>query len=216
MVLCVQENNYNRTSTSSFCVGDFLLAASQVSQIAELQVVQRKTDDDDHHDSAAPAPAPAPISSSVTVDVSSSAETSPFPHFWEEVMGSGHGALTLRDDWQRAATLATQELGVKAVRFHGLFNEDMRIVTRSSEGALVYNWSSIGETGPGFCVNQTLGSVKTKGLLGYRRQLGLHAQGRDDAEARALLLPSGRLKLHGIHAHDGPQRAHYQPGARAV
>ena len=90
MVLCVQENNYNRTSTSSFCVGDFLLAASQVSQIAELQVVQRKTDDD-HHDSAAPAPAPAPapISSSVTVDVSSSAETSPFPHFWEEVMGSG-------------------------------------------------------------------------------------------------------------------------------
>ena len=91
MVLCVQENNYNRTSTSSFCVGDFLLAASQVSQIAELQVVQRKTDDDDTHDSAAPAPAPAPapISSSVTVDVSSSAETSPFPHFWEEVMGSG-------------------------------------------------------------------------------------------------------------------------------
>ena len=91
MFLCVQENNYNRTSTSSFCVGDFLLAASQVSQIAELQVVQRKTDDDDTYDSAAPAPAPAPapISSSVTVDVSSAAETSPFPHFWEEVMGSG-------------------------------------------------------------------------------------------------------------------------------
>ena len=76
-----------------------------------------------------------------------------------------HGALTLRDDWQRAATLATQELGVKAVRFHGLFNEDMRIVTRSSEGALVYNWSSIGETGPGFCVNQTLGS-QNQGFVG--------------------------------------------------
>jgi hypothetical protein len=31
------ENNYNRSTTSSFCVGEFLLAASQIVQVAEFQ-----------------------------------------------------------------------------------------------------------------------------------------------------------------------------------
>jgi hypothetical protein len=87
---------------------------------------------------------PATVSSTVMVDISSASSiTSPFPHFWEKVFGSGHGALTLRSDWQRAATEATKELGVKAVRFHGLFDEDMRILSRNATGGLVYNWSSI-------------------------------------------------------------------------
>ena len=44
------------------------------------------------------------VATTVAVDVSSAAATSPFPHFWEEIFGSAHGALTLRRDWQRAAT----------------------------------------------------------------------------------------------------------------
>ena len=42
------ENNYNRTSTASFCVGEFLLAASQVASVAEFQSVpspRLKSDD---------------------------------------------------------------------------------------------------------------------------------------------------------------------------
>ena len=86
------------------------------------------------------------VATTVTVDVSLDAATSPFPHFWEAMFGSGHGALTLRSDWQRAATQATEELGLKAVRFHGLFDEDMSILTRDPTGALVYNWSSIDQS----------------------------------------------------------------------
>ncbi len=86
---------------------------------------------------------PATIVADVNVDISSSGLTSPFPHFWERVFGSGHGALTLRSDWQRAATQATEELGLKAVRFHGLFDEDMHVLSRDQGGKLVYNWSSI-------------------------------------------------------------------------
>ena len=31
------ENNYNATTSSDFCVGDFLLAASEMAQLQELQ-----------------------------------------------------------------------------------------------------------------------------------------------------------------------------------
>ena len=89
---------------------------------------QLKTDD-----------SPATVAVTVTVDITSEASggnLSPFPHFWEEVFGSGHGALTLRSDWQRAATQAVRELGLKAVRFHGLFDEDMHIVTAMQPGSL--------------------------------------------------------------------------------
>ena len=37
------ENNYNRTSTTSFCVGDFLLAASEISKVVEFQSLHAST-----------------------------------------------------------------------------------------------------------------------------------------------------------------------------
>jgi len=89
--------------------------------------------------------AAAAAAAAVSVDIRAAAPLPPsaFPHFWSRVFGSGHGALTLRPDWQNAATEAADELGLQAVRFHGLFDEDMRIVTRDAAGKLVYNWTSI-------------------------------------------------------------------------
>ena len=56
-------------------------------------------------------------------DVSIAAD--PFPHFWEEIVGSGHAALCLRSDWQKQLTMCHEELGFKYVRFHGLLSDDM-------------------------------------------------------------------------------------------
>jgi xylan 1,4-beta-xylosidase len=59
--------------------------------------------------------------------------TTPFPHYWEECVGSGHAALALRADWQRQIAQCKQELGFKAVRFHGLLCDDMSTRSGTAE-----------------------------------------------------------------------------------
>ena len=51
----------------------------------------------------------------------------PLPHFWEECVGSGHASLALRTDWQEQIAIAHDELGMKRVRFHGIFDDDMSV-----------------------------------------------------------------------------------------
>jgi xylan 1,4-beta-xylosidase len=55
------------------------------------------------------------------------AATTPFPHSWEECVGSGHAALSLRADWRASLKQAHDELGFKRVRFHGVFDDDMNV-----------------------------------------------------------------------------------------
>ena len=38
--------------------------------------------------------------SAESVSVSLTLPGAPFPHYWERCIGSGHGALTLREDWR--------------------------------------------------------------------------------------------------------------------
>jgi hypothetical protein len=96
-----------------------------------------------------PPPPPAPTTVAVSVDLRQGASPAPnkFTHFWKRCFGSGHGGLTLRSDWRQAAATAVRDLGMQAVRFHGLFDEDMGPpVTRSADGSLRYNFSTLDST----------------------------------------------------------------------
>ena len=65
--------------------------------------------------------------------------SSPFPHFWEHTIGSGHATLTLRADWQKQLTRCHTELGFKRVRFHGILSDDMGTLMCETE-QLVYSF----------------------------------------------------------------------------
>ncbi len=52
----------------------------------------------------------------------------PFRHYYEMCVGSGHAALVLRADWQAQLRKCREELGFRYVRFHGLLNDDMSVV----------------------------------------------------------------------------------------
>ena len=39
--------------------------------------------------------------------------------------GSGHAALTVREDWQTHLKQAVRDLGLAGVRYHGIFDDDM-------------------------------------------------------------------------------------------
>lgn len=48
---------------------------------------------------------------------------------WQFSVGSGHAALALRTDFCRQLKKVHDELGIKYVRFHGIFNDDMSVLS---------------------------------------------------------------------------------------
>jgi xylan 1,4-beta-xylosidase len=71
-----------------------------------------------------------------------SQQTTPFTHFWEECVGSGHALLGLRADWQDHLATAHNDLGFKRVRFHGLFDDDMSALL-IVDNEVVFSWYNI-------------------------------------------------------------------------
>lgn len=57
----------------------------------------------------------------------------PLPHVWSHCVGAGRANEALRADWREHFREAVTTLGVRHVRFHGLFHDDM-FVYRASDG----------------------------------------------------------------------------------
>ncbi|MHB1922675.1 MAG: GH39 family glycosyl hydrolase, partial [Chitinophagaceae bacterium] len=66
-------------------------------------------------------------------------QSSPFPHYWEHTIGSGHATLALRADWQRQLLRCHQELGFKNVRFHGILSDNMGTLVCEND-RLIYSF----------------------------------------------------------------------------
>lgn len=56
------------------------------------------------------------------------------PHTWNVCVGAGRANEALRADWQAQFTEAVDRLGMRSVRFHGLFHDDM-FVYRGTRGS---------------------------------------------------------------------------------
>lgn len=57
----------------------------------------------------------------------------PLRHVWNECVGAGRANEALRADWQAHFREAVEVLGIRHVRFHGLFHDDM-FVFRTEDG----------------------------------------------------------------------------------
>jgi xylan 1,4-beta-xylosidase len=51
----------------------------------------------------------------------------PFPHIWEECIGSDRAVVGLREQWLTDLEQVKKSAGIKSVRFHGLFNDEMGV-----------------------------------------------------------------------------------------
>ncbi len=56
----------------------------------------------------------------------------PFPHYWEQCVGSCHAVMGLRSDWREQLEKAHRELGFQYVRFHGLLNDEMSVCLKET------------------------------------------------------------------------------------
>jgi len=68
-----------------------------------------------------------------------SQDSTPFPHFWEHTVGSGHASLALRADWQAQMRRCHDELGFRHVRFHALLSDEMGTLT-CQDGQPLYSF----------------------------------------------------------------------------
>ncbi|NHN84034.1 cellulase family glycosylhydrolase [Acetobacter musti] len=64
----------------------------------------------------------------------------PFPHFWEEMFGSGRAVLGLRQNYLKNMALVKGVTQFSYVRFHGVFGDEMGIVSFGDDGRPVYNF----------------------------------------------------------------------------
>ena len=89
---------------------------------------------------ASPLLAQSPVE---TITIDADAPAHPFPHFWEQMFGSGRAVLSLRAAYRgdlRAVRLIT---GFQYVRFHGIFLDDVGVYDEDKQGHPIYNFSYV-------------------------------------------------------------------------
>jgi xylan 1,4-beta-xylosidase len=94
-----------------------------------------------------------PAGQGETVDVDPSAASHPFPHFWEQMFGSGRAILSLRESYRRDLREVKQATGFEYVRFHAIFNDEVGVYDEDANGAPVYNFSYVDQIYDGLLAN---------------------------------------------------------------
>ena len=63
--------------------------------------------------------------------------------YWTKCVGSCHAYTALRADWRSQLKTCRDEFGFEYVRFHGIFDDDMSVCLRNSDGKLEYSFFNV-------------------------------------------------------------------------
>ena len=88
-----------------------------------------------------------------TVVVDATAPGRPFPHFWEQVFGSGRANLSLREGYRRDLREVRQVTGLGYVRFHAIFHDENGVYDEDAQGRPVYNFTYVDQIYDGLLEN---------------------------------------------------------------
>jgi xylan 1,4-beta-xylosidase len=89
-----------------------------------------------------PAP-PNPQTASQTIQVDLRAPAQPFPHFWEQMFGSGRAILSLRQSYRDDLREVKSATDFKYIRFHAIFHDEVGVYDEDSAGKPIYNFSYV-------------------------------------------------------------------------
>jgi xylan 1,4-beta-xylosidase len=87
------------------------------------------------------------------VQIEARAQTTPFPHFWEQMFGSGRAILTLRDSYRDDLRAVKQITDFKYVRFHAILHDEVGVYSEDQHGNPVYNFSYVDQIYDGLLKN---------------------------------------------------------------
>jgi xylan 1,4-beta-xylosidase len=77
----------------------------------------------------------------------------PFPHFWEQMFGSGRAILSLRDGYRQDLRTMKAATAIQYVRFHAIFHDEVGVYDEDAAGRPLYNWSYVDQIYDGLLEN---------------------------------------------------------------
>ncbi len=75
--------------------------------------------------------------------VNAHAAGTPFPHFWEEMFGSGRANLAMRAHYQSDLRMVKKVTDLRYVRFHAILDDENGVYSEDAQGNPVYNWTYV-------------------------------------------------------------------------
>lgn len=87
------------------------------------------------------------------LSIDPSGPSHPFPHFWEQMFGSGRAILALRDDYRRDLRAVKAITGFQYIRFHAIFHDEVGLYNEDKTGAPFWNFSYVDQIYDGLLAN---------------------------------------------------------------
>lgn len=106
-----------------------------------------------------------------TISIDTTAATHPFPHFWEQMFGSGRAVLSLRDSYRDDLRAVRAITGFRYVRFHAILDDENGVYSEDASGRPVYNFSYVDQIYDGLLESNVKPFVE---LSFMPRQLAAH------------------------------------------
>jgi xylan 1,4-beta-xylosidase len=90
---------------------------------------------------------------STTLVVDAHEKGTPFPHFWEEMFGSGRANLAMRQSYRDDIQRVQKVTDFRYVRFHAILDDENGVYSEDKDGNPVYNWSYVDHIYDGLLAN---------------------------------------------------------------
>jgi xylan 1,4-beta-xylosidase len=87
------------------------------------------------------------------VKIDARAQTTPFPHYWEQMFGSGRAILSLRESYREDLRAVKQVADFRYVRFHAILHDELGVYNEDEHGNPVYNFSYVDQVYDGLLKN---------------------------------------------------------------
>src|SRR3974390_702517 len=91
--------------------------------------------------------------SSERVSIDAHAPGHPFPHFWEQMFGSGRAILSLREGYRSDLREVKKVTDFRYVRFHNILHDEVGVYDEDDQGNPVYNFSYVDQIYDGLLQN---------------------------------------------------------------
>ena len=88
-----------------------------------------------------------------TVTIDAQAQGAPFPHFWEQMFGSGRAILSLRESYREDLRAVKKVADFRYVRFHAILHDEVGVYNEDEHGNPVYNFAYVDQIYDGLLKN---------------------------------------------------------------
>jgi xylan 1,4-beta-xylosidase len=94
-----------------------------------------------------------PVVAQEKIEINAQAQTTPFPHFWEQMFGSGRAILSLRESYRNDLRAVKQATDFRYVRFHAILHDEVGVYNEDEHGNPFYNFSYVDQIYDGLLKN---------------------------------------------------------------